>query len=340
MFKLIVKRFWPWMVFLLALLVLLAVFLIEAQNQDGKNVSQADIPAAPMKMRYANLKVYDPVYVAIEKGFFKDRNLEVSILGDTLGGPTAIQAVAAGQAEAGLSSIPALINANAAGLPVTGVTDIQSATPEQPLEEYFVRADSGIKTVADLKGKKFAVNLIKSSFHYTAIMALENAGLTEKDVDFVLLPFDKQEQALATGQVDVIGLMEPYISHAKSVEGNKITRLFTALDVFGPKQFSDIFVNRIWAADHPQAATAFASGIADAINWIEANQEEAKPIIAKYTGIDQQYIPAYHFQKNGTVSENDTRFWLDYMLGHKDINATWLKIDSIATNDYNGLYGR
>lgn len=289
-----------------------------------------------MTLRYVDFKVYDPVYVAIDKGFFASRNLEVTLIGSgTLAGPTGIQAISAGSADAGLSSLPAIINANAAGLPILGTTDIQSALPEQPLETYFVRADSPIKSVKDLTGTKFAVNLIKSSFHYTALMALDQNGIDEKAVNFVLLPFDQQAAALANKQVDVIGLMEPYASQAKAVYGDQFRELFNAIDIFGTKQFTTHFVNRVWAKDHTAEVRAFVDGIVEAIAWIEANEDAAKPIIAKYTGVDAKYIPAYHFQKNGAVIQADVQYWLDLMLKRGDITAKWLQADQIASNLYN-----
>lgn len=286
-------------------------------------------------IRYVNFKVYDPVYVGIEKGFFKQHGIEVEIVGDVLAGPTAIQAVSGGSAEAGLSSIPALVNANASGLPVSGITDIQSAIGTQALEEYFVLADSNIQSIDELRGKTIAVNLWKSSFHYTLLMALEQHGIAEDEVTFVLLPFDKQEVALNQGQVDVIGLMEPYASHARATYGDKFRLLFTALDVFGEKQFTCHFVNRVWAEYNTEKAEAFTAGIVDAINWIEANQDEAKAIIAQYTGIDEQYVPEYHFQPDGRVNEADVQFWLEYMRRRGDITADWLTPEQVASNRYN-----
>lgn len=286
-------------------------------------------------IRYAGFKVYDPVYIGIDQGFFEKHGIKVELVGDVLGGPTAIQAVASGSAEAGLSSIPAIINANAAGLPVLGVSDIQSALPGQPLEYYYVRSDSGIDSLADLPGKTFAVNLWKSSFHYTALMALEQQDIPEDSINWLLLPFPNQPQALAEGEVDVIGLMEPYNGLAKATYGDQIKLLFTAEDVFGQKQFTTHFVNRVWAEYNPEAARAFVAGIVDSIAWIEANQAQAKPIIAKYTGIEEKYVPDYHFQPHGQVIEADIEFWLKYLVKRGDVEVDWLKAGNIASNRYN-----
>lgn len=274
------------------------------------------------------------MYVALDRGFFTERGVQVDVIGDVLGGPTAIQAVAGNSAEAGLSSLPALINANAAGLPVQGVSDIQSALPGQPLEYYYVRADSDIQSISDLSGATFAVNLWRSSFHYTAIMALEQTGLTEDAVEWVLLPFDNQALALTSGEVDVIGLMEPYNGYAQANYGDEIRLLFDAIDVFGEKQFTTHFVNREWAQQNPDAARAFVDAIADAVIWIEANQDAARAIIAEYTGIDADFVPDYRFQADGRVVMADVAFWIDYLRARGDIEQD-LTPEQVATNAYN-----
>jgi len=315
-------------------LLLLFGFLLALTACQPAEVPLPTKPPNPV-VRYANFRVYDPVYVALEKGFFRQRGIDVEIIGDVLGGPTAIQAVASGSAEAGLSSLPAIVNANAAGLPILGVSDIQSALPGQPLEYYYTRCDSDIESLDDLPGKVFAVNLWRSSFHYTALMALEDAGVPEDDVIWTLLSFDNQIPALANGEVDVIGLMEPYNSYAQAHYADEFCLLFDAIDVFGTKQFTTHFVNRVWAQYNPETAEAFVGGIADAVHWIEEHQDEAREIIAKYTGIDAQYVPEYHFQPDAAVVEDDVAFWVNYLVRREDVTVDWLNPAKIANNQYN-----
>jgi ABC-type nitrate/sulfonate/bicarbonate transport system substrate-binding protein len=286
-------------------------------------------------IHYVNFKVYDPVYVAIDREMCQQYGINIEIVGDVLAGPTGIQAVAGGVAEAALSSIPAIVNANAGGLPVIGVSDIQSAVPNQPLEYYYSLESSEYDSVEDLAGATWAVNLWRSSFHYTALMALEQAGIPEDQVEFVLLAFADQLAALQNGEVDIIGLMEPYNGQAKALMGDQLHLVTDAEQIFGQKQFTLHFFNRIWAREHPEAVTAWVSCIRDAINWIEANQDLAKPIIAEYTGIDAAYVPDYYFQEDGQVIMEDVQFWLDYLIARGDVTATWLNVDDIATNDYN-----
>jgi len=293
-------------------------------------------PAKNNSIRYIGFKIYDPVYIALDKGIFNKHGVSVELIDMIAAGPTALQAVSGGSAETCNSSFVATISARAQGLPVIAVTDLQSAIGSQALEEFFVRKDSGINSIADLKGKTVAINVVKGSFHYTWLMALASAGLKETDVDFIILPFDQQEIALANSRVDAIGLMQPYVLHAKRNGDLKI--LYNALDIFGPKQFSTHVVNKIWADNNPEQARGFVAALVEAVAWVQANQNEAKEIIGKYTGVDPGLIENYYYQENASINVKDAQYWLDYMLGRKEISAGWLKVEDFATNKYNPHY--
>lgn len=296
----------------------------------GKEEQTADV------VKYVGLKVYDPVYIAMDKGFFAEEGIDVEIVDTVAGGATAVQMVASGDVNGGLLSNMAICNARSAGLPVIGVADIQSAFEAHPLEEFYVRKDSGIKSVEDLAGKKIAINLVKSSFHYTWLMALADAGMSEGDVQFVNLSFDQQQGALERGDVDAIGLMAPYAPMAR--ESDELELLFDATDIFGERQFCEIFLNSVWAEENPDKATRFVAGIAKAAEWTGEHQDEAKEIISKYTGVDVQYIDDYQFQPNAMVDMEDAQYWLDYMKENEGV-AEWVEVEDVATNKYNEAVG-
>ena len=281
-------------------------------------------------MKYVGLKVYDPVYVALEKGFFD--GVEVELVDTVAGGATAVEMVSSGDVQGCLLSNMALCNAVSAGMPVIAVADIQSAFKQAPLEEFYVRADSDIYSISDLKGKKIAINLVKSSFHYTWLIELEKAGMSADDVTFVSLSFAEQKEALLNGTVDAIGLMQPYSGMART--DTACRQLYTAVDSFGERQFCEILLNTDWAAKNEDLATAFVAGIAKAADWIKDNQSEAKQIIAKYTGIDASYIDDYYFQPNASVNIEDAKYWLEYMQAHEGVSEK-LTVDDVATNKYN-----
>ena len=160
--------------------------------------------------------------------------LDLEIIDTVASGSTAIQMVASGDIQAGLASTLALINAKANGLDVVGVADIQSSFNGYPLEEFYVRKDSNINSITDLKNKNLTINLVKSSFHYTYEIALANNNIAEEDVNYISLSFDQQIEALKRNQVDVIGLMQPYASQARN--DNELKLFFDACDIFGERQ--------------------------------------------------------------------------------------------------------
>ncbi len=283
-------------------------------------------------LKYIGLKVYDPVYIALEKGMFDESKVNVELVDLVAGGATAVQMIESRDADAGLLSYMALVNAVNEGMGVTGITDLQSSFEEAPLEEFFVRKDSGIKDITDLKGKKIAINLVKSSFHYTWLMELEKAGMTEDDVEFVVLSFDQQILALKNKQVDAIGLMSPY--SAEAFNDADLEKMYDATDTFGERQFCDIIASTKYGEKNPEALTAFVEGITEAMDWAMDNQEEAKKIMEKYTGIDASLIADYKFQENGAVIMDDVQYWLDYMKAHGNIKDE-ITADMIATNKYN-----
>ena len=281
-------------------------------------------------MKYVGLKVYDPTYIALEKGFFD--GIDVELTDTVAGGATAGEMVSSGDVQGCLLATMALSNAVNAGMPVIGVADIQSAFKEAPLEEFYVMKDSGINSIEDLRGKKIAINLVKASFHYTWLIELEKAGMSEDDVTFVNLPFPEQIDALKNGSVDAIGLIQPYSGMARV--DSDLKQLYNAVDSFGERQFSEILLNVKWAEENPEAAKAFVSGIAKAADWVKDNQQEAKQIIEKYTGIDANYIDDYYFQPNAMVNLDDAQYWLDYMKTHEGVSES-LTVDDIVTNRYN-----
>ena len=290
-------------------------------------------PAENETIRYIGFRVYDPVYVAYELGFFDAHGVNVEIIDLMTAGPTALQAISGGDAEAGLSFIGAIINARAQGLPVIGVSDIQSSFEHAPLAEFFVRADSGIYEIEDLRGRTIAINLVHASFHHKWLMALESYGISEDEVYWVVLPFDQQELAIMHGRVDAIGVLQP---HTVRPRNNPELRLFmTAYDVFGERQFTTHVFNSVWAEHNPQLVEGFVSAVAEAAEWIEQNQEAARYIVSQHTGVYVRYIEDYFFQPNARVNIYDAEFWLDYMRHIGLVTADWLTVADFATNRFN-----
>ncbi len=70
------------------------------------------------------------------------------------------------------------------------------------LVQIVVAADSGIKTVADLKGRNVSVGAVGSGVYFNAVQILENAGLTLADITAHHYSFDESATAFQNQQID------------------------------------------------------------------------------------------------------------------------------------------
>lgn len=140
---------------------------------------------------------HGPLYVAQEKGYFKDEGLAVEMIApaDPNDPP---RLVAAGQGDIAVSYQPQLHLQVDAGLPVVRVGTLVAT----PLNTVIVLKDGPIKSIKDLKGKKIGFSV--GGFEDALLGAmLEKHGLSLKDVTLINVNFSLSP-ALFAGQVDAI----------------------------------------------------------------------------------------------------------------------------------------
>jgi sulfonate transport system substrate-binding protein len=94
------------------------------------------------------------------------------------------------------------------------------------------RADSPIKTVADLKGKRIAVTR-GTDPHIFLIRALANAGLSERDVKAVLLQHPDGKTALEKGDVDAWAGLDPFMAQTELESGSRLFFRNAELNTYG-----------------------------------------------------------------------------------------------------------
>ena len=136
-----------------------------------------------------------PLYVALEKGFFKDRGLEVELIAPSNPSDPA-KLVAAGKADIAVSYQHQHQMQVDQGLPLVRIATLIAT----PLNSLVVLADGPIKNIADLKGKTIGYSVGGFETVLLKVM-LAGAGLTLDDVKLVNVNFSLSP-ALFTGQAD------------------------------------------------------------------------------------------------------------------------------------------
>ena len=288
------------------------------------------------EIRYTEMKFYDPVFIAKEKGFFEEEGINIVFTGELYGGPSMIQAISSGSADAGTTSIVALINARRGGFKVTGVTDVQTSYEEEPIHKWLVLDESGIKKPVDLIGKRIAVNALGSSFYYTTLEYLRQHNLSENQVEFLILPHPLMEEALLNKQVDVAGMVLPFTNHALIKESEKVRVLFSTIDVFEPGTqsvvgiFSDKFIE-----ENPGAIKKFIKAYNKAINFTYNHPDEAKEIFARVLGVEARYITNQKYQPDARIDISSAQKWIGLMEKRGDIKENLIRSEDIVTNEFN-----
>ncbi|CAI0794690.1 Putative aliphatic sulfonates-binding protein precursor [Serratia entomophila] len=156
-------------------------------------------------------------------------------------------------------------------------------SPASPkTEAILVPADSPIKTVADMKGKRVALNK-GSDVNYLLVSALEQAGLSYKDVTPVYLPPSDARAAFQRGSVDAWVIWDPYYAE---VETHANARLLKDAEGLVP-HYTFFLASRHFAETYPDSAKQVIRQLSELSDWANAHQDQAAKILAESTGLDQ-----------------------------------------------------
>jgi NitT/TauT family transport system substrate-binding protein len=201
------------------------------------------------------------------------------------GTPPVITALAAGQLDIGplaFSSFGLAIQ-NAHMDDLRAICDeVQDGVPGHGTNEFMVRNDGPVKTVADLKGKVLATNAMGSAVDVAMRAMLHRNGLeANKDYTVVEAPFPAMRAMLAEGKADLVSAVPPF---SLDPELRAMARtLFTQKDAFGVTQLTMWTARTGFIAQNRPALVDFLEDTIRAIRWYTdpKNHDEAVAIVAR-----------------------------------------------------------
>lgn len=156
-------------------------------------------------------------------------------------------------------------------------------SPANPkTEAIVVPAASAIHSVKDLKGKRVALNK-GSDVNYLLIAALEEAGLTYKDITPVYLPPADARAAFQKGAVDAWVIWDPYLAEVEASTGARQVRNAEGL----VPHYTFYLTSRKFADGEPETAKKVLDELGTLSNWANEHQDEAAAILAHSTGLNK-----------------------------------------------------
>lgn len=192
-------------------------------------------------------------------------------------GPPLLEALNVGAIDFGTTGETPPIFAQAAGAPILYV----GHEPPAPRgEAILVPKDSTIRTVADLRGKKVALNK-GSNVHYLLVKALEKAGVAYGEIQPVFLAPADARAAFVRGDVDAWVIWDPYQAAAEAATGART--LADGAGVVSNHQF--YLAAQKFTAESPHIIDATLAAVDDIDRWARDNARMVADQLSPQTGI-------------------------------------------------------
>ena len=249
----------------------------------------ADVPSV-INIDWAT---YNPVSMILkdkgwlEKEFEKD-GIKVRWV-QTLGSNKALEFLNAGSIDFGSTAGSAALVAKINGNPIKAI--YVYSRPEWTA--LVTRKDSAISKIADLKGKRVAVTR-GTDPHIFLVRALLSAGLSEKDIQPVLLQHPDGKTALIRGDVDAWAGLDPMMAQAEIEDGAKLFYRNAAANTWGILNVREQF-----AKDHPDLVKRVLAVYEQARKYSLAHYDELKAAFIAVTKLSDTVVDKQLKERTG-----------------------------------------
>jgi NitT/TauT family transport system substrate-binding protein len=251
------------------------------------NSSSTSAPGGLIKLKvaYLGLTCEAPIFVAREKGFYKEEGLDVELVKTDWDGLR--DGLGSGRFDANHTLIMYLLKPIEEGVDLkitagihTGCLGLQAG----------IKSD--LRAVRDLKGKKIGVpNHLGSPPYLFASRVLVAHGIDPRpektEVQWLALPPEAMEKAVEDGRVDAVATADPI---GTILLGKGLVRNLADQSVDLP--YSDEYccaavVSGRLARDDPAAAAKVTRALLKGAKWVNEN-----PTAAARVGVDNKYVGA------------------------------------------------
>ncbi|SAK90649.1 aliphatic sulfonate ABC transporter periplasmic ligand-binding protein [Caballeronia arationis] len=283
--------------------------------------------------KYPDNPAFDLVYLADKLGYFDGTSTRPRYVGK-VSAPQIIPLVGTGEIDFGTRMVPLVISAIASGADIKVVSAGGVTLPDAPHMKYFTRKDSGIRGPKDFEGKTVAFNSFGACAEFVTKKYLSQNGVDVSKVNWLVVPDNQSQQALATRNVDIAIIHPPFSGAAEA--DPQLHKLWSDWDEDrGLGGMAPYSVNGAFARAHPQAVKDFVSAIARAGNWVNAHPDEARKLTAERLGIDEKLVERYAYVKDLVVTEPPIQYYIEILEQAGKIPKGKVAVKDVYTNEYN-----
>ncbi len=173
------------------------------------------------------------------------------------------------------------------------LTFIAQEAPSPTAQAIVVKADSPIKSVADLRGKRIGFAKAAGA-HYLLIAALEKAGLSLKDVQQAYLAPADGRAAFERNSIDAWVIWDPFLSAVE--RQSKVRVLADGTDLASYQRY--YLASTPFAKARPDVIKTIVDSLQETGKWVKQSPQEAAALLAPVWGLDAATVE----QANGRRS--------------------------------------
>jgi NitT/TauT family transport system substrate-binding protein len=245
-----------------------------------------------------NKQIYLPNMLTQQLGYFKDQNLNVTLV-DEQSGQASEEEVIAGNVEAGSGSYNHTIEVQAAGKNIETICQFGIAPGEAEMVD--AKKASSITSASDLKGKNLGVTSIGSGTHTITLALLGKANVDATSAHFVPVGAgDTFIAAIKQGRIDAGMTTEPTISRLVQSGDGKVlvdlrTPALTRAALGGDYPFIGIWAKNDWVSSHKDISQRLVNAYVKTLKWMHSHtaDEIAAKMPADYMAGDKTlYVSA------------------------------------------------
>jgi NitT/TauT family transport system substrate-binding protein len=224
-------------------------------------------------------------YVAEAQKLFAANGLQVTLKENYDSGASAAAGMLKGEADIALAAEFPVVTQ------VFNKKDITSLGAVAKYENTYLiwRADSGIKTIQDLRGKKVGVTLKTISEFYLG-RSFELNGMNIQQVTLVDTKAADSEDALLKRKVDAVATWEPWVTRINQRMGKEVT---TRPLQSGQYAYWNVVSTTDWTKKHSDILNRLMKTLIQAEDYVARHQVEAKVIVKKRMSFDDTYMEIF-----------------------------------------------
>lgn len=197
--------------------------------------------------------------------------------------PTVVSALESKQIQATFMIVPLAMKLREQGVPVK-----ICYLGHRDGSEIMVAKNSTVRSLGDLKGKTVAVPSLFSNQNFVIHKLMEDYGLKNDDINFVVLPPPDMPTSLASGAIDGYFVGEPFCAKAELDGYGRV--LYYARDIWPNFISCALVVHEDLIKEHPEIVQDLVRGIAQSGAWAETHRAEAAKLVAPYYRQNEQVL--------------------------------------------------